>query len=81
LEHVISLWRTLSLELAKQHMIAEHEPFESISDDFLEDFIPQEKEQFQRILANLDVDQLLGVLYEFIETSIKHSQKADKNKM
>ena len=24
LEHVVSLWRTLSLELAKQHTIAEH---------------------------------------------------------
>ena len=24
LEHVVSLWRTLSLQLAKQHTIAEH---------------------------------------------------------
>ena len=57
------------------------EPFEGIPEDFFEKFIPQDAEEFQRILGNFDVDQLLGVLYEFIETNIKHSQKAEKGQM
>ena len=65
------------MELARQLCLRGQEPFDSIRQDFLRDLSKDEdgKNQFEaldRCLGQFDPDLLLGTLYEFIETYIKH---------
>ena len=49
------------------------EPFDSVRDDFLKPLQQEEKEALEKCLRLFDLDSLLGTLYEFIETHVKHS--------
>ena len=65
------------MELARQLCLRGHEPFESICQEFLRDLSEDEdgEDQFEaldRCLGQFEPDLLLGTLYEFIETYIKH---------
>ena len=49
------------------------EPFDSVRGDFLKPLQQEEKEALEKCLRLFDLDSLLGTLYEFIETHVKHS--------
>ena len=42
-------------------------------DEFLKPLEKDEKEALEKCLRLFDLDSLLGTLYEFIETHVKHS--------
>ena len=42
-------------------------------DDFLKPLEDEEKEALEKCLRLFELDSLLGTLYEFIETHVKHS--------
>ena len=42
-------------------------------DDFLKQLEDDEKEALEKCLRLFDLDSLLGTLFEFIETHVKHS--------
>ena len=78
LKHVLSLWETIAVELARQLCLREQEPFDSIRQDFLRELSEDEdgEDQFTALdscLGQFDPGTLLGTLYEFIETYVKHS--------
>ena len=49
------------------------EPFDSVREEFLKPLEEDEKEALEKCLRLFDLDSLLGTLYEFIETHVKHS--------
>ena len=49
------------------------EPFDSVRSDFLKPLKEEEKDELEKCLRLFDLDSLLGTLYEFIETHVKHS--------
>ena len=65
------------MELARQLCLREQEPFDLIRQEFLRELSEDEdgEDQFtalNRCLGQFDPDLLLGTLYEFIETYVKH---------
>ena len=75
LKHALSLWETIAVELARQLCIRGQEPFDSIRQEFLCGLSKDEENQFEaldRCLGQFDPDLLLGTIYEFVETYIKH---------
>ena len=65
------------MELARQLCLREQEPFDLIRQEFLRELSKDEdgEDQFtalDRCLGQFDPDLLLGTLYEFIETYVKH---------
>ena len=77
LKHVLSLWETIAVELARQLCLRKQEPFDSIRPEFLRELSEDEDEEDQmkalnRCLSKFEPDLLLGTLYEFIETYVKH---------
>ena len=77
LGHILSLWETLSVELAAQLTLNGQEPFDSVNDDFLEPLTEANQRDLDRCLRFFNLKQLLGVLYEFTETFIKHTSAVD----
>ena len=72
------------MELAQQLCLRGQEPFDSIRHDFLRDLSEDEdgEDQFEaldRCLGQFDPDLLLGTLYEFIETYVKHSPQQERD--
>ena len=53
-------------------VITLQEPFDPIRKEFLEP-LKEQKEGLERCLRLFDLGSLLGTLYEFIETYVKHS--------
>ena len=49
------------------------EPFDSVRDEFLKPLKEEEKDELEKCLRLFELDSLLGTLYEFIETHVKHS--------
>ena len=106
LGHVLSLWETLSVELARQLMLQgqvcgntsvlfnniikqyiKSHPQEPFDLDFMPEYFLEELktdgEENQVValdccLRVLDLDKLLGTLYEFIETYVKYSPSNEK---
>jgi hypothetical protein len=83
LKHVLSLWETIAVELARQLCLLKQEPFDSIPQDFLRALLMDEdgEDQFaalDRCLGQFEPDLLLGTLYEFIETYVKHSPQQER---
>ena len=77
LKHALSLWETIAVELARQLCLRGQEPFDSIHQKFLCELSNGEEGEDQlaaldRCLGQFDPDLLLGTLYEFIETYVKH---------
>ena len=65
------------MELARQLCLRGQEPFDSIRPEFLRKLSKDEDKENQiaaldRCLSQFEPDLLLGTLYEFIETYIKH---------
>ena len=84
LKHTLSLWETIAVELARQLCLRGQEPFESIRQEFLCELLKKEGgenqcEALDRCLDQFDPDLLLGTLYEFIETYIKHCPLKERN--
>ena len=82
LRHALSLWETIAVELARQLCLRGQEPFDSIRQEFLRDLSEDEdgEDQFKaldRCLGQFEPDLLLGTLYEFIETYVKHSPQQE----
>ena len=71
------------MELARQLCLRGQEPFESMHKDFLRVLLMDEdgEDQFaalDRCLGQFEPDLLLGTLYEFIETHVKHSPQQER---
>ena len=68
------------MELARQLCLRKQEPFDSIRPEFLRDLSDSEDGEdgedqitaLNRCLGQFEPDLLLGTLYEFIETYVKH---------
>ena len=65
------------MELARQLCLRGQEPFDSIRQEFLcvlsrDEDGEDQHDALDRCLGQFDPDLLLGTLYEFIETYIKH---------
>jgi len=71
LRHVISLWETLSVELARQLYHTGQEPFVDIPSHYMNDISAQQVEELDKCLRKLDLNLLLGSLYDFIENHVK----------
>ena len=77
LMHALSLWETIAVELARQLCLRGQQPFDSIRDEFLRDLSKDEDGEDQiaaldGCLSQFEPDLLLGTLYEFIETYVRH---------
>ena len=72
LGHVISLWETISVELARQLWLAGQEPFESIPENYSRNLTVNQVTQLDKCLRTFDLGLLLGSLFEFIEVHVKH---------
>jgi len=46
--------------------------------DFLEELTADQQKALNHCLRAIDLDRLLGTLYEFIETHVKHSPHNEK---
>ena len=69
--HIISLWETLSVELARLHWQKEEEPFEAIPDCYREKLADDQQKELDKCLRMFDLDLLLGALFEFMEIHVK----------
>jgi hypothetical protein len=74
LEHILSLWETLSVGLAKTLTLNGQEPFDTLPDQLVKPLSHSQHQQLDRVLHRFDLDSLLGTLYEFIETFIRHTE-------
>jgi hypothetical protein len=73
------------VELARQLCLRGREPFDSIRQEFLRELLKKgggedQSEALDRCLSQFDPDLLLGTLYEFIETYIKHCPLKERNR-
>ena len=75
--HIISLWETISVELARLHWQKEEEPFEAIPDGYKEKLADDQQKELDKCLRMFDLDLLLGALFEFIEIYVKHITTGD----
>ena len=85
LKHALSLWETIAVELARQLCLRRQEPFDSVRQEFLRGLSKNEDgedqcEVLDRCLGQFEPDLLLGTLYEFIETYIKHCPLTEHNR-
>ena len=79
LGHILSLWETLSVELARQLTLNGQEPFDLKKEEFLEPLGVGNQRDLDKCLRFFNLEQLLGTLYEFTETYIKHSPSSEKD--
>ena len=61
------------------------EPFDNFRDEFLEELHGEAEDgsnqlkELDQMLKSVDVPSLLNMLYEFIETYVRHSESREKN--
>ena len=55
------------------------EPFDSVRPEFLEELEEEEDKVLNKCLRLFNLDELLGTLFEFIETYAKHSPLSEKD--
>ena len=65
-------------ELSIEFAFFFQEPFDNIDDNLLEGLSEDQRHQLDVVLHRFDVDWLLGTLYEFIETYIRHIDTSKK---
>jgi hypothetical protein len=72
--HSVPIWETIAVELARQILKGKQEPFHTIHEEFLcaHELSEGDVEAINSCLVQFDPNLLLGTLYEFIETYIKH---------
>jgi hypothetical protein len=78
LEHILSLWQTLSVGLARAITLSGQEPFHTLNNELLEPLPEGQCQQLDKALPKVDLGSLLGTLYEFIETYIRHIDMGKK---
>ena len=71
LGHIISLWETISVELARLYWERGQEPFESIPKGYMTTLEERQKEDLDKCLRMFDLGPLLGALFQFIEVHVK----------
>ncbi|XP_064403130.1 E3 ubiquitin-protein ligase RNF213-like isoform X2 [Halichondria panicea] len=72
LGHILSLWETISVELARQLWHTGQEPFEGIPEGYSADLSTDQLNDLNKCLRTFDLALLLGSLFEFIEVHVKH---------
>jgi hypothetical protein len=80
LEHIISLWQTLSVGLARDITLNGQEPFHTLNHELLEPLTERQCRHLDKALPKVDLSALLGTLYEFIETFIRHIDLRNKKR-
>ena len=55
-----------------QATLMSQEPFHTLNPELLEDLTEKQCQQLNKALPKVDLSALLGTLYEFIETFIRH---------
>ncbi|CAI8024800.1 E3 ubiquitin-protein ligase rnf213-alpha [Geodia barretti] len=80
LEHIISLWQTLSVGLARDITLNGQEPFHTLNHELLEPLTECQCRHLDKALPKVDLSALLGTLYEFIETFIRHIDLRNKKR-
>ena len=74
LKHIVSIWQALSVQLA----IATHqEPFDQLEEEFLSDLEQSQKDELDIVLRRFNLDNLLGILYELVESHLKFSSQEE----
>ena len=79
LGHIISLWETISVELARQLWKTGQEPFEGIPLGYMRELSDDQIVELDKCLQTFDLNLLLGSLFEFVEVHIKHITADEKN--
>ncbi len=79
LGHILSLWKTISVELAKQLWHTGQEPFEGIPAGYSADLSTDQLKELNQCLRTFDLVLLLGILFEFIEVHVKHMTANEEN--
>jgi hypothetical protein len=72
LEHILSLWQTFSVGLARVITLSGQEPFHTLNHELLQPLTETQCKGLDTALPKVDLTLLLGTLYEFIETYIRH---------
>ena len=79
LGHILSLWETISVELARQLWHTGQEPFERIPEGYSADLSTVQLNELNKCLRTFDLVLLLGRLFEFIEVHLKHITANEEN--
>ncbi|XP_019853235.1 PREDICTED: E3 ubiquitin-protein ligase RNF213-like [Amphimedon queenslandica] len=72
LGHILSLWETLSVQMAKCLTIRNQEAFDSFGEELMKNLSKEQVENLKSYLKGIDVPPFLNLLYEFIETTVRH---------
>ena len=80
----MSLWSTISVELAKQLYTKEQEPFNLKNKKFIRGLSKYEDgenqiEALDNFLLHADADQCIGIIFEFVETYIKEANDQESD--
>lgn len=76
LSHVLSLWETVSVSMARQHVIRKEEPFEGIQ--FQKNLTVHQTQRLKSVLRHFKLDQLVSRLYIFISIYIRNAEKHEQ---
>ena len=55
------------------------EPFDSLPSELLQELEDDQKEQLNKFLPKTELQPLLTMLYEFIETNVRHRETREKD--
>jgi hypothetical protein len=76
LGHVLSLWETISVQMAKLLTIRGQEPFDSLDKGFHVELSEDQRKGLTDWLKGIElISPFLNVLYEFIETNVRHREQ------
>lgn len=107
MEHILSLWETLSVGLARYITLSDQvnhnvhisgiiplvdsvsrnsiyitmlfqEPFDTLNSELLTELTETQQQQLLQVLNRFDLESILGTLYEFIETYLRHIDMSHK---
>uniref|UniRef100_A0A1X7U2F3 Uncharacterized protein n=1 Tax=Amphimedon queenslandica TaxID=400682 RepID=A0A1X7U2F3_AMPQE len=81
LEHVVPLWRFLNVERAKYRVRNEEDPF-TVKSEFMEELDDeQQKVSLEAAISKMtNIDNMLEVMYEMIQTYVQTCHLEDKHK-
>jgi hypothetical protein len=76
LGHVLSLWETISVQMAKLLTYCGQEPFDSLDKDFHVELNEDQRKDLTDWLRGIELmSPFLNILYEFIETNVRHREQ------
>ncbi|XP_019858867.1 PREDICTED: E3 ubiquitin-protein ligase rnf213-alpha-like [Amphimedon queenslandica] len=80
LEHVVPLWRFLNAERAKYRVRNEEDPF-TVKQEFMEELDDEQKLSLEMAISKMtNIDNMLEVIYEMIQTYVQTCNLEDKHK-